>query len=133
MQDMSCGLYLKIAYFSVDAAATLQAYPPGAEAAGLHPPMPCPAEDGIGVEPHAKRAKLSGEQLVCQSHSDFRRQAAAVLPVLMLCHPVPLVLFASLPICLARSKICLELCHLCIKQQECSNLHLALLLWHFSA
>ena len=65
MRDVSCGLSLRIACVSVDAAATLQAYPPGAEAAGLHPSMQGPLEEGIDVEPHAKRAKLSGEQLSC--------------------------------------------------------------------
>ena len=111
---MTCALYLKIACLSVDAAATLQAYPPGAEAAGLHPSMPGAAEEGIDVEPHAKRAKLSGEQLshvsITASLADRLLPAAAVLRRLMLCLPVPLVVTAPLPSCLSRSKMCLQLC-----------------------
>ena len=111
---MSCALYLRIACLSVDAAATLQAYPPGAEAAGLHPSMAGPVEEGIDVEPHAKRAKLSGVQLACArvtaSLADRLLQAAAVLRRLMLCLAVPLVLTTPLPSCLAFSKICLQLC-----------------------
>ena len=107
---MSCGLYLRIACLFVDAAATLQAYPPGAEAAGLHPSMPGPAEEGIDVEPHAKRAKLSGEQLSC---SEVGRQAAAGCCSLAQTDALPpcaTMLTPKLPSCLARSKICLQLC-----------------------
>ena len=129
---MSCGLYLSIACLSADAAAALQAYPPGAEAAGLHSSMPGPAEEGIDVEPHAKRAKLSGEQLSCvrATASVARRllQTAAVLHRLMFCLPVPLMVTAPLPSCLARSKSCLQLCRVPPLQQAATLLQPAH--WH---